>query len=112
LQQTPKPIKVKDIKDLGRFVASVLSFGQPAYLIHFEHNGKHIYGFLAVYHDYYNLYGLPLFYYYESDKQLNGNYLAVKMSDHEEVMITDGVKPGWLAAPIINLHSKPDFLMI
>jgi len=112
LQQPPKLVKVKDIKDLGRFVASVVSLGQPAYLIHFEHDNKHIYGFLAVYHDYYNLYGLPLFYYYESDKQLSGNYLAVKMSDREEVMVTDGVKPGWVAVPIINLQSKPEFLTI
>ncbi len=108
----PKCIKVDGIKELVRFAASMISLGQATYIIHFEDKGKHIYGLLAVYHDYYNYYGVPLFYYCICEKPVEGCYALIKMSEKEEFMISDGVKPGWVAAPIINLKEKPDFIEV
>lgn len=105
-----KKLRVVDMKDLARLVASTISMGQPIYLIHFIHNEKHYYGVLGVYNNYYDKYGLPLFYYYETDKPFNGKYLLVKMDEKEEIVFSEGVKPGWIAVPIINLREKPEFI--
>lgn len=107
-----KKLRVVDIKDLARLVASTISMGQPIYLLHFIHNEKHYYGVLGVYNNYYDKYGLPLFYYYESDKPFNGKYLLVKMDEKEEIIFSEGIKPGWIAVPIINLKEKPEFINI
>jgi len=32
------------------------------------------------------------------------------MDEREEIMFGDGVKPGWIAVPIINLKEKPEFV--
>ena len=107
----PVVLKVKDIEDLARFVASVAASGQPIYVLRFPHSGKHIYGMLAVYHDYYDFYGMPLFYYYESDREIAGKYLVVKSEDAKEsVSFSDGIKPGWIGVPVIALESAPPFL--
>ncbi|MCC6013617.1 MAG: cren protein [Candidatus Verstraetearchaeota archaeon] len=110
--EASKKIEVEDIRDLARLVASTISMGQPIYLLHFVHNNKHYYGVLGVYNNYYDKYGLPIFYYYSSEKSLNGKYILVKMDEKEEVIFSDGVKPGWIAVPIINLKEKPEFLEI
>lgn len=103
-------VKVKSLSDLARFAASMSTLGQIIYIIHFEYEGKHVYGLFAVYHDYYNLYGLPIFYYYVSDEKLNGKYLLIKTEESREyVMVSEGSKPGWVAIPIISLDEPPTF---
>lgn len=107
----PIPMKVRAIEDIARFVASAAGMGQPIYLLSFPLGGKQIYGLLAVYHDYYDYYGVPLFYYHSSEKTLEGKYLLVKTEEtRETVSIGDGVKPGWIAVPIIHLEKAPPFL--
>jgi len=103
-------IKVKSLNDLARFAASMSTLGQMIYVIHFEHEGKHVYGLFAVYHDYYNLYGLPIFYYYISNEKLNGKYLLIRTEESREyVLVSEGSKPGWVAIPIISLDEPPPF---
>lgn len=103
-------VKVKSLSDLARFAASMSTLGQMIYIIHFEHEGKHVYGLFAVYHDYYNLYGLPIFYYYISNEKLNGRYLLIKTEESREyVLVSEGSKPGWVAIPIISLDEPPPF---
>ena len=106
-----KALRIKGIEDLARFAASHIALGQPAYILHFKHGDRHIYGTFLVYHDYYNLYGVPLFYYYESLEEVKGRYLLVKAEEtRENVVFSDGVRAGWIAVPIVNLMEKPDFI--
>lgn len=103
-------VKVKSLSDLARFAASMSTLGQMIYVIHFEHGGKHVYGLFAVYHDYYDLYGLPIFYHYISNEKLNGKYLLIKTEEGKEyVLVSEGSKPGWVAIPIISLDEPPPF---
>ena len=81
-------------------------------MVHFEHKGKHIYGILTVYRDYYKYYGVPIFYYFESDKKLDGKYILIKVSDKEEVIVANGTRPGWIHIPIISLKEKPDLIKL
>lgn len=106
-------IKVSSINDLARYAASIAS-SRPfstTCVLHFKENNKNIYGILAVFNDYYNLYGLPIFYYYETQEELKGNYILVKLDEtSEKILISNGSKPGWLHIPIISLAEKPQFL--
>ncbi len=109
--KAPITLRVKAVEDIARFVASAAGMGQPIYLLSFPHDGKQIYGLLAVYHDYYDYYGVPLFYYYPSEKHLEGKYLLVKTEETRELFaVGDGIKPGWIAVPIIHLDKTPPFL--
>ncbi len=106
----PKVLKVMSLNDLARFAASLTPLGATIYVIHFQHKGKHIYGILTVYRDYYKFYGVPIFYYFESEKELNGKYILIRISDKEEIEVTNGTRPGWIHIPIISLKEKPDFI--
>ncbi len=109
--KAPIMMKVKAIEDIARFVASAAGMGQPIYLLSFPLGEKQVYGLLAVYHDYYDYYGVPLFYYHISEKTLGGKYLLVKTEETKEtVSVGDGVRPGWIAVPIIHLEKVPPFL--
>jgi len=106
------PVRVSSIHDLARIAATIISLGQPAYLVRYSNDdGKKIYGIIAVLRDYYKLYGLPMLYYYVDSNQLGeGNYLLVKVDDQgEHVEVSKGTKPGWIAVPIIDLAEKPAF---
>lgn len=106
------PVKVSSIHDLARIAASIITLGQPAYLVRFQgKDGKKIYGIIAVLRDYYKLYGLPMLYYYiDSDNLGDGNYLLVKVDDQgEHVELSKSTRPGWVAIPIIDLKEKPAF---
>ncbi len=106
------PVRVSSIHDLARIAATIISLGQPAYLVRYNNrDGKKVYGIIAVLRDYYKLYGLPMLYYYvDSDNLGNGNYLLVKVDDQgEHVEVSKGTKPGWIAVPIIDLAEKPSF---
>ena len=110
--EAPQNIQVEDIKDLARLVASTVSMGQPIYVLHFQYKGKHYLGVFGAYNHYYEKQGMPLFYYYMSEQPSLGKYIMVKMDEREEVTFSDGIKPGWIAVPIINLKGKPEFVEI
>ena len=106
------PVRVSSIKDLARIAASIVSLGQVAYIVRFRDGGKTVYGLIAVLRDYYNLYGLPMLYYYvDRDGSLgDGNYLLVKVDDQgEHVEVSKATRPGWVPIPVIDLAEKPEF---
>ncbi|MCX8204838.1 MAG: cren protein [Candidatus Nezhaarchaeota archaeon] len=106
-----KPIEVRSLSDLARFAASIATLGQPVYVVHFKDGERHVYGVFAVYHDYYDLYGIPLFYYYSCDEELDGTYILIKAEEsRESVQVSYGARPGWVAIPIVNLKAKPPFI--
>ncbi|MCS7385579.1 MAG: cren protein [Candidatus Methanomethylicota archaeon] len=109
----PFSLRVDSIEDLARFVANIAALGQPTYVLHFKHGGKDILGIIAIYRDYYKFYGMPIFYYYESDEEVKGKYFLVKAEERgERVVLAEGVRPGWIAVPIIRLKEKPPFILI
>jgi len=109
----PFSLRVENIEDLARFVATMAALGQPTYILHFKYEGKDILGIIAIYRDYYKFYGMPIFYYYESAEEVKGKYFLVKAEEAgERVKLSDGVKPGWIAVPIIRLKEKPPFIML
>lgn len=107
------PVKVGSLRDLARIAASIVTLGQPAYLVRFPgKDGGKVYGIIAVLRDYYKLYGLPMLYYYvDSGNELgDGSYLLVKLDDQgEHIEVSHATRPGWVAIPIINLAEKPSF---
>lgn len=106
-----EPVEVQSLNDLARFAASMVALGQPVYVVHFKDGERHVYGVFAVYHDYYDLYGVPLFYYYSSNEELDGTYILIKAEEPKEsVQVSYGTKPGWVAIPIVNLKSKPPLI--
>ncbi|MEM2597582.1 MAG: hypothetical protein QXT50_02840, partial [Thermofilum sp.] len=71
----------------------------------------HVYGVFIVFRDYYRLYGVPMFYYVISEKELPGNYLLYRSDESGEyVEVSKGIKPGYVAVPIVNLREKPQLL--
>ncbi len=105
------PVRVNRINDLARIAATIITLGQPAYLVRFDGaGGKKVYGIIAVLRDYYKYYGLPMIYYYvDEDGRLgDGSYLLVKVDDQgEHIEVSKGTRPGWVAIPIIDLAEKP-----
>lgn len=105
-------VELEKIEDLARFASTTASVGHTTYIVHYEENGRHIYGLFIVYRDYYRLYGVPMFYYISLDKELEGDYVLFKADDAgERVEVSRGTKPGWLAIPIVNLREKPSEIL-
>ncbi len=109
------PVRVTSINDLARIAASIISLGQIAYIVRFPNpNGEGVvYGLIAVLRDYYNLYGLPMMYYYVDEKGSmdDGNYILVKVDDKgEHIEVSKATRAGWVPVPVINLQKKPDFI--
>jgi len=106
------PVRVGSINDLARIAATIVTLGQPAYIVRFPGSKGRVYGIIAVLRDYYKYYGLPMIYYYVDgdDKLSKGNYLLVKVDDSgEHIEVGKGTRPGWIAIPIIDLAEKPPF---
>ena len=107
------PVRVASIHDLARVAATIMTMGQPAYLVRFDSkNGGKVYAIIAVLRDYYKYYGLPMIYYYvDAENKLgSGNYLLVKVDDQgEHVEMSRGTRPGWVAVPVIDLAERPSF---
>jgi len=107
------PVRVGSINDLARIAATIVSLGQPAYLVRFpSSSGEKIYGIIAVLRDYYKYYGLPMIYYFRDNGSSlgEGNYLLVKVDDSgEHIEVSKSTRPGWIAIPIIDLAERPPF---
>lgn len=101
------PVKLNSLNDLARLASSTTALGHVTYIVHFPSNNKHYYGVFIVFRDYYKLYGLPMFYYIETERELAGNYILFRSDDAgETIEVAKGTKPGWIALPIINV--SPD----
>ncbi|ABL77940.1 hypothetical protein [Thermofilum pendens] len=101
-------VKLASINDLARLASSASTMGHVTYVVHFaETPERHIYGIFIVFRDYYKLYGLPMFYYIESKEELRGNYILFRSDDSgEQVEVSKGAKPGYIAIPIVNLAGR------
>ncbi|MGB9708700.1 cren protein [Infirmifilum uzonense] len=105
--ETMIPVKLSTLNDLARLAGSTSALGHVTYIVHFTAASKHYYGIFIVFRDYYKLYGLPMFYYIEFDKELPGNYVLFKSDEAgETVEVSKGTRPGFMALPIINI--QPD----
>ncbi len=104
-------VKVNGIEDLGRMAASLVTMGQPTYILRFPLGEKTVFGILAVFRDYYKYYGLPMLYYYITTEPPSANYLIVKSDETgERVEFSKGPRPGWVTIPIVTLEQKPGFV--
>lgn len=111
--KTIEAIRVEGLNDLARFAASMATLGQPVYIIHFRHEDRHVYGIFAVFHDFYELYGVPLFYFHETSQALPGNYVLIKAEEpRESIMVSEGTRPGYIAIPIVSVREKPKFITL
>ncbi len=107
------PIKLKSIRDLARMAGSTTLMMQPTYVVRYRNSkGRLVMGFLAVFRDFYNYYGLPLFYYcLVDDSYTDGNYLIVKSDESgERVELSKSPRPGFVSVPIVDLDEAPEFL--
>ncbi len=85
----PVNIKLESLDDLVRMLVFGSPRDRPANLLHFERDGKHIYGNLVPNHGYYEYYGLPLWIYVESDIPPDGKFIAYHSRPEEKVDIVD-----------------------
>ena len=105
-------VKVSRLSDLAKIATLGASrmFILPIY--RYVENGRTIYFVQTVFKDYFKLYGLPVIYYYvENGEGRKGGYILIKVDESgEQVELSSGTKPGWLAVPIIDLDGKPIFI--
>ncbi len=107
------PVRVKSLRDIARIAANIVALGQVAYIVRFQDNQKNILGLIAVLRDYYDLYGLPILYYYvdEENQYTNNRYILVKVDEEgEHIQASNTAKHGWVPVPIIDFQEKPPFL--
>ncbi|RLG77036.1 MAG: cren protein [Thermoprotei archaeon] len=108
-------IKLASIRDLIRIASTAAASMQPTYILRYrDREGKTVIGFLAVFRDYYNLYGLPLFYYViDHDNELkDANYVLVRLDESgEKIEPSKTTKPGYIAVPIVDVDKAPEFLL-
>ncbi len=106
------PVKVKSVRDIARIAANIIALGQIAYLIRFTEGNRTVLGLIAVLRDYYDLYGLPILYYYvdlEGEYREN-RYILVKVDEEgEHLEPANTARRGWIPVPIIDFEEKPDF---
>ncbi len=107
-------IRLKSIRDLVRLAASSIALGQLTYILRYKVKGKVVYGVMAVFRDFYRLYGVPLFYYVEGAEEVpaDANYALLKSDGVEErIEFSRGAKAGYVVIPIINVTKPPKFLL-
>lgn len=94
--------------------ASSIAMGQSTFILRFVKGDKLVYGVLAVFRDFYKMYGVPLLYYYVDVKgeiPKDANYALLKTSDiGESIEFSRGSKAGYITIPIINLAETPEFI--
>jgi hypothetical protein len=108
-------INVLSANDIVRLAASSISLGQFTYLIRFSVKGKKVLGTLAVFRDYYDMKGIPLFYYVECQDRDCGEskYVSFKIDESgEKVKFTNKNIPGTIMVPIIEFKHPPPFIGI
>ncbi|MCF2136597.1 MAG: hypothetical protein K9W43_05075 [Candidatus Thorarchaeota archaeon] len=108
----PVNLKIATMVDLARMLATWSQRDHPASLIHFENEGKHIYGTLLSHHGYYEMYGLPLWIYVETDEAPAGSFLSYKSRPKEEIRFVETIEsePMVLHFPLVNLSEKLSIL--
>lgn len=110
--ESPIWIRLKRTEDLCRLAASIMSLGQPIYLVRMRKEEEAVLGVLAVYRDYFRYYGIPIFYYTQcSGPCLDKRYVSFKLDEiGERIEFTDKSVPGTVMIPIVEFESMPEML--
>ena len=107
-------IRLKSFKDLVRLSASSITVGQSTFILRIHGAENTIYGVLAVFRDYFKLYGVPLLYYFidkNSEVPEDANYVLLRTGDDgERIEFSKGSRAGYVTIPIINVAELPEFL--
>lgn len=104
-------MKLKNLDNLVRLVHFWTLRERTATILHFKRGNKHIMGTFTALPGYYNLEGLPLFLYVESDDPPKGPFIKYRSDPSEEWGYTDGTfDRKWLYIPLITLDKVPEFL--
>ncbi len=109
-------VKLKNFNDLVRLAASSIAMGQPTFILRFRKSNQCIYGVLAVFRDFYKLYGVPILYFYSDisgELPEDRNYVLLRSDEAgEHVEFSKGSKTGYVTIPIINLETAPEFMSV
>ncbi len=104
-------LKLKSIDDLVRLVNFWTMRERTATILHFKKGEKHILGTFTALPGYYNLEGLPLFLYVETNKAPKASFIKYRSDPTEEWDYTDGTfDRKYLFIPLITLEKVPVFL--
>jgi len=107
-------VKLKSFNDLVRLAASSIAMGQPTFILRFKRSNYYVYGILAVFRDFYKMYGVPILYFYNDISgrlPINQNYVLIRSDEGgEHIEFSKGSKTGYVTIPIVNLESAPEFM--
>jgi hypothetical protein len=107
-------IRLKTFNDLVRLSASSIAMGQSTFILRIRNGSRNVYGVLAVFRDYYRMYGLPLLYYFiDSEGKIpeEANYVLLRSDEGgERIEFGKGSKAGYVTIPIINVAEVPEFI--
>ncbi|MCX8184297.1 MAG: hypothetical protein RMI56_05395 [Sulfolobales archaeon] len=88
--------------------------GQPTYILRFTFSGVCVYGIMAVFKDFYKLYGIPLIYYWLDEgcrMPIDRNYAVIRSDEAgEHIELSKGFKAGVINVPIVNVQEVPNFI--
>ncbi|AFH43283.1 hypothetical protein IOK49_00980 [Fervidicoccus fontis] len=108
-------IELKSISDLARLCATTSPIGQTMHIIRYESNNETRLGIIAILRDFYELRGIPIFYYVkcaENDNCKKSHYISFRITENgENVAFADKNIPGTIMIPIIDIKELPGFLM-
>lgn len=109
-------VRLKTFNDLVRLSASSVAMGQSTFILRIKNENRNIYGVLAVFRDYYRMYGLPLLYYFidvEGKIPEEANYVLLRSDESgEKIEFGRGSKAGYVTIPIINVAEAPEFIQV
>jgi len=107
-------IRLKSFNDLVRLSASSIAMGQATFILRYSKHESTVYGVLAVFRDYYKMYGLPIFYYYLDTSGVvpqNFNYVLLRSDETgEHIEFSKGSRSGYVVIPVIDLERPPKFM--
>jgi hypothetical protein len=111
-EEKPVWIKIRKTEDLCRLAASIVTMGQPMYLVRIRRNNEVYIGLLAVYRDYFKYYGIPIFYYTLCEGLCTEKkYVSFKIDESgEKIEFTDKAIPGTVMIPIVEFETMPSIL--
>ncbi len=107
-------VRVSSLNDLVRLATSLAGRMVVMPIYRFKSGDGAVYFLQMMYKDYYRCYGLPVIYYYRSEREdRNPKYIIVRADETgEKLEVSDRVRPGWIAVPIINLAEKPVYVPV
>ncbi|MHA2426780.1 MAG: hypothetical protein ACXADB_01960 [Candidatus Hermodarchaeia archaeon] len=104
-------MKLKDLDNLVRLVHWWAARERTATILYFKKGEKYIMGTMTSIPGWYNLEGMPLFLYVETDKKPKGVFIKYKADPEEQWDYAKGTfDRTWMYIPLIELSVIPEFL--